>query len=192
MSDVNPTPGARRLTLWVFALMAVTTVAAAIIVVTTVQEQSSGAPPYDIKVPGIIDTENEDGQKVAADGRIRVITERCNTTDGVLSLDISTSWVSREDRALVVAGAPFVGATIPPGGSFCDPPTQDPIVSGIELPDTVEENPGLWEYQSEITVYECTAWTPDPEVPNRFECDERGEELDRVGWFSEDFLVEPT
>ena len=144
--------------------------------------------PYEIRVPGVVAEVNDDGHPVAQGGRVRLITERCNTTDEPVVLDISTTWLHTSENNLVIPGSPLSGVTVVPGGSFCDPPTSDPIVSGIELPAAVEAEGGVWQYQSQIVVSACNEWSEDPDTP-RVVCDEVGPVLDQVGWFSEQFIV---
>ena len=179
----------RRLTVLVIMLGVVVTMLSFGLVLTTISKQveTSSPNPYEIRVPGIVAEENADGERVARNGRVRLITERCNTTDAPVVLDITTSWLRTDHDVTVIPGSPLAGITVAPGGSFCDPPTADPITSGIELPADVTT--GVWQYQSQIVVSSCLDYAEDPEVPTRFVCHEVGPVLDHVGWFSEPFIV---
>lgn len=179
----------RHLRIAVYSLIVAVAVLMIGLVFVTVRRQVKGvAPdPYEIRVPGVV-AEGEPGAKIASNGRVRLITERCNTTDAPVVLDITTSWLRVDGDVTVVPGSPLAGVVVAPGGSLCDPPTGDPIVSGIEFPPGITE--GEWQYQSQIIVSACNEYTEDPETPTRFLCHEVGPVLHQVGWFSEPFTVE--
>ena len=184
------------LRIWLAVLLGVVVVMTGALAATVITDSRNHPPanPYEIAVPGQVDDVDSNGQAITKGGRLRIITDRCNTTDDVILLDIQTSWL-RDGRAnddgatLVVPGPPVNGAAVPPGGSLCDDPTQDPIISGIDLPDSVLAAPGLWQYQSQITVSACNESEVDLLRPARVTCADVGEVIDSVGWFSEPFLV---
>lgn len=185
--------GDRRLKIWLGILIVVVVVLAAGMVTNAFREVTTSEPPnpYEIAVPGVVRDELN-GEKIAKDGQLRVITERCNTTDAPLSIDIQTSWVSvtpQDEVVTVIPGSPFINAPITIGGALCDPPTTEPILASIGLPPRVLELGGMWRYESRIQVYECAEWQDDPEIVGRIQCLERGKLLDQVGWFSENFRV---
>ena len=185
-------PGSKSLKWAVVALVAVMAVMGAVIVSLAVRETTAGqaANPYEINVPSIVADTNEDGEAIALDGtRVRVLTSRCNTTDGTLSLDIEPVWVKDiETGASIVPGIPLLNVPVDEGGAACDDPDRDPILSSIALPEQVIADPGTWQYRSQILVRECL--DAEEDVDGRLKCNEQGVELDQIGWFSEPFLVE--
>lgn len=183
--------GEKRLRAWLWVLIGVVAIMAGLLVFATVRNvrETSSINPYEIAVPGTVLDIDEDGFPVAEEGRLRLITERCNTTDSIVVLDIETSWIQADQgENHIVPGAPLSQIAVPPGGSLCDPPTSDAIVSGIDLPDEVAADPGVWAYHSEITVSECLDPLFDDRT-GRWSCSEVGEVIDTVGWFSQDFRV---
>lgn len=137
--------------------------------------------PYEIQVPGPAEP--------LPDGRLRLVTKRCNTTNDIIVVDIETSWlhIDGDGRNLLIPGSPLAGIAVRPGGSLCDPPTMDPIISSVVIPEEVQAEGGSWVYQSQITVSECLIGSIGED--GRAVCDEQGEVIDNVGWYSEEFTV---
>jgi len=182
------------LRIWLAVLLGVVVVMTGALAATVITDSRNHPPanPYEIAVPGQVDDVDSNGQAITKGGRLRIITDRCNTTDDVIVLDIETSWLLRgggDEPNIIVAGPPLPGISVQPGGSLCDPPTMDPIVSGIPLPEQVIEAGGVWQYQSQITVSSCLATEPDPDIDGHFDCIDQGPVIDSVGWFSERFRV---